>query len=181
MKNSEMDLIKNRIKKIPYGSVFVISDFTDVADYQNAKKCLLRLEKEGTIRRLIRGIYDKPYFSNLLKEFASPNIENVAQALARNYSWKISPSGLVALNLLGISTQVPNVYHYFSSGPYKTYTIGKIDIHFLHKSSKELLNLSYYTLLVVQAIKELGTNIDDSVISKIRSSLSEEQKAVLLR
>ncbi len=180
MNNSEMNLIKNSIDKMPYGSVFVVSDFTSIADYENAKKCLLRLEQNGFIRRIIRGIYDKPHFSNLLNEYSSPNIEEVAKAIARNYSWKISPSGLMALNLLGLSTQVTNCYEYYSSGQYKTYQIGNIVINFKHKSSKELLNLSYKSSLVVNAIKELGPSIDSESILRIKNRLSKEEKEILL-
>lgn len=180
MNNSEMNLIRNKIIKMPYGSSFVVSDFTDIAEYENAKKCLLRLEKEGFIRRIIRGIYDKPFFSKLLNEYSAPNIEEVAKAIARNYNWKISPSGLTALNLLGLSTQVTNSYEYYSSGQYKTYEIGTIAINFKHKSSKELLDLSYKSSLVVNAIKELGTSINEQSIKAIRNCLSTEEKNNLI-
>lgn len=180
MKNSEMNLIKNRIMNMPVGSVFVVSDFTDIAEYENAKKCLLRLEKEGLIRRIIRGIYDRPYFSNVLNEYAAPIIEEVAKAIARNYNWKTSPTGLTALNLLGLSSQVTNNYEFYSSGQYKTYKIGKIIVYFKHKSSKELLDLSYKSSLVVNAIKELGPSIAGQNIEIIKKRLSKEEKKILL-
>lgn len=66
MTNSGMNLIRNKINKLPFGNVFVISDFTDISEYKNVKKCLQRLEKEGLVRRIIRGVYDKPYFSKVL-------------------------------------------------------------------------------------------------------------------
>ena len=74
MKNSVMQQIKNRIDALPARSAFVASDFTDIADYQNAKKCLLRLEEGKFVRRVLRGVYDKPYFSGLLNEFSSPDL-----------------------------------------------------------------------------------------------------------
>lgn len=181
MKNSEMYLIRNRIDELPFGSAFVVSDFTDISDYENAKKCLLRLEKEKFIRRVIRGIYDKPHYSQLINEYSAPNIEEITKAIARNYNWKISPSGFTALNLLGLSTQVPNSYEYFSTGQYKSYQIGNITIRFMHKSSKELLNLSYKSLLVVDAIKELGQSIDDNSISTIKNYLKQEEKECLFK
>lgn len=180
MINSEMNLIRDRIMKMPFGSAFVVSDFVAIAEYENAKKCLLRLEKEGSIRRIIRGIYDRPYFSKLINEYVSPNIEEVANAIARNYNWKTSPSGLTALNLLGLSTQVTNSYEFYSSGQYKSYKIGNIVISYKHKSSKELLGLSYKSSLVVNAIKELGPSIDKQSINVIKSHLSSKDKNILL-
>lgn len=180
MENSQMTFIRNKINAMPQGSAFVVSDFTEEVEYENAKKCLLRLEQEGFIRRVIRGIYDKPYFSKVLNEYSAPNIEEVAKAIARNYNWQIAPSGLTALNLLGLSNQVTNSYEYYSSGQYKTYGIGNIVISFKHKSSKELLNMSYKTSLVIQAIKELGPNIDTQSLSKIKKSLSQKEMRNLL-
>lgn len=180
MKNSVMEQIKNRIDALPARSAFVASDFTDIADYQNAKKCLLRLEEEKFVRRVLRGVYDKPYFSGFLNEFSSPDLEEISRAIARNYSWKIAPTGVTSLNLLGLSTQVVSSYEYYSSGQYKNYEVGKMTIRFLHRSSKELLYLSYESALVVSAIKELGIGIDDEAVAKIRHRLSERSRAVLL-
>ena len=180
MKNSVMKQIKNRIDVLPARSAFVASDFTDIADYQNAKKCLLRLEEEKFVRRVLRGVYDKPYFSGLLNEFSPPDLEEISRAIARNYSWKIAPTGATSLNLLGLSTQVVSSYEYYSSGQYKNYEVGKMTIHFLRRSSKELLYLSYESALVVSAIKELGIGIDDETAAKIRHRLSERSRAVLL-
>jgi len=180
MKNSVMEQIKNRIDALPARSAFVASDFTDIADYQNAKKCLLRLEEERFVRRVLRGVYDKPYFSSLLNEFSSPDLEEISRAIARNYSWKIAPTGVTSLNLLGLSTQVVSSYEYYSSGQYKNYEVGKMTIRFLHRSSKELLYLSYESALVVSAIKELGIGIDDEAVAKIRHRLSERSREVLL-
>lgn len=181
MKNTEMQSIKNRIKKLSYGSAFVVSDFTDIASYENAKKCLLRLEKDQIIRRVLRGVYDKPFYSQLIGEYSFPNIEEVAAAIARNYNRIIAPSGIAALNLLGLSTQVSNTYEYYSSGQYKNYTVGKIIISFKHKSSKELLNFSYKSSLVIQAIKEIGPNIDEETITRIRNHLNLKEKERLLK
>ena len=180
MKNSVMEQIKSRIDALPVRSAFVASDFTDIADYQNAKKCLLRLEEGKFVRRVLRGVYDKPYFSGLLNESSSPDLEEISRAIARNYSWKIAPTGATSLNLLGFSAQVVSSYEYYSSGQYKNYEVGKMTIRFLHRSSKELLYLSYESALVVSAIKELGIGIDDETVAKIRHRLSERSRAVLL-
>jgi hypothetical protein len=116
----------------------------------------------------------------MLHEFSAPDLEEIARAIARNYSWQIAPTGVTSLNLLGLSTQVVSAYEYYSSGQYKNYEVGKMEIRFIHRSSKELLNLSYESALVVSTIKELGTGIDDDQIAKIRHRLSERSRAVLL-
>ena len=181
MKNSAMQLIKRRINKMDYNIPFVISDFTDIADYENVKKCLQRLAKERYIRRIIRGIYDKPFYLEEVNEFVAPYVGEVAKAIARNFNWTIAPGGLTSLNYLGLSTQVVGVYEYNSTGPSKTYKIGKLAILFKHKSPKELLNLSYKSSVVVQAVKEIGANIDEKSISRISRTLSSQDKTQLLK
>ena len=124
--DSKISLITKRIDEAPFGSAFVTSDFTDLAEYETAKKTISRLEKKGTLRRVLRGVYDKPKFSSLLQEYADPIPDQIAHAIARNYNWTISASGNTALNQLGLSTQVPADWSYISSGPYKKYTFGNI-------------------------------------------------------
>jgi hypothetical protein len=84
--DSKISLITKRIDEAPFGSAFVTSDFTDLAEYETAKKTIARLEKKGTLRRVLRGVYDKPKFSYLLQEYAAPIPDQIAHAIARNYN-----------------------------------------------------------------------------------------------
>ncbi len=75
----------------------------------------------------MRGVYDKPAYSNLLQEVAAPDPEQIAEALARSYNWTIAPSGNTALNLLGYLRKfLPTVF--ISSGPYKKYEFGSVKL-----------------------------------------------------
>lgn len=69
---------------------------------------------------------------------------------------------------------------FYSSGQYKNYEVGKITIYFKHKSSKELLNLSYKSSLVVNAIKELRRSLPEQTIIMIRNRLSDSERNKLL-
>jgi hypothetical protein len=72
----------------------------------NIHQALSGLTRAGTIRRVCHGAYDYPRHSQLLGEL-SPDIDQVAQALARKFNWRIQALGETALNLLRLSTQVP--------------------------------------------------------------------------
>lgn len=175
------DQIEEKIIKIPVGKVFIISDFVDSVSYDNARKICIRLENEGKIRRILPGIYDKPLYSNILKQNVAPNINAVAEAIARKNNWSIIPSGNAALNLLGISTQVPAKWEYLSSGDSKDYQIGNTSISFTHRADKELNRMSTKTALAIQAIRALGEeNISEDVIAKFASKLSDAEKTQLL-
>ena len=179
--SSSANIIKTRIMNSPDGSVFTTVDFADVIENSRVGVILSRLEEDGVIRRVMRGIYDKPVYNDFLKEYIAPSPSLVAEALARNFGWTIVPCGDTALNILGLSTQVPATWSYVSDGTYKEYTYDNTTIKFKRTTNKEISKLSYKTALVVQALKALGKdNIDDTIINKLKNDLTDEEKATAL-
>lgn len=114
----------NRIYGNGRGWAFSQADFADLGTRSAVDSCLHRMEKEGVIRRVIRGVYDYPRYSELLKKTVAPDIDQIANALARKFGWRIQPDGATAQNLLGLSTQVPARSVYLSDGPDRSYTVG---------------------------------------------------------
>ena len=169
--------ILSRIESMAKGEVFIISDFSDLADEATVRKALSRLEEDGKIRRIMRGVYENPKFNDFLGEYVKPHPDKIAKALARNYGWTIVPCGDTALNMLGLSTQVPAVWLYVSDGNYREYTCGNFVIQFKRTTNKEISKISFKTALVIQAIKALGKDkITGDVIEKIRSLTTDEEK-----
>lgn len=176
-----LDKIENRIISAEKGSIFVTSDFLDIANIDAVNKALSRLTQDNVVCRILRGVYEYPEYSNFLREFVAPSPDKVAHALARNYGWTIVPCGDTALNLLGLSTQVPAVWSYVSDGNYKEYTFDKITIKFKRTTNKEISKITYKTALVIQALKSLGKEkIDDDAIEKISSGLKIDEKQKML-
>lgn len=173
--------INKRIMEMPPGSVLVTSDFADIAPSSAINMSLSRLEASGSIRRILRGIYDKPRFSKLLNEPVAPDPSKVAYAIARKNRWSIIPMGDTALNILRLSTQVPAVWQYVSDGPYKEYSYDNVHILFRRTSNKEATGYSYITGLVIQGLRALGReHVSETVIKSLRERLSPEEKKVLL-
>ena len=169
-----------RIEELGAGEVFIISDFSDIADTTAVRKVLSRLEEDGRIRRIMRGVYDRPEYNDFLGEYVEPVPDKVAHALARNFGWTIVPCGDTALNMLGLSTQVPAVWLYVSDGTYKEYTYNKTTIQFKRTANKEISKISYKTALVIQALKALGKDkITDEIVKKIKAATSKEEKTAM--
>ncbi len=177
-----LEQVKKRIQGAKEGSVFIPSDFFDIAEAVKINMCLDRLEETGELQRVIRGIYVKPRYSALLNKNVPPRSDDVAKAIARNYGWTIVPCGDTALNMLGLSTQVPAVWLYVSDGPYKTYEADGMTLKFKHTDNKnEIVNISYKTALVVQALKALGKgNVTGKELRSISKLLTENEKAQML-
>lgn len=174
--------IQERIGCVPEGTIFVSSDFADIADTETIRRNLNRLTQTGTLRRILKGVYEKPKYSKLLDEYVAADPDAVAKALARSYHWTIAPFGNTALNLLGLSTQVTAVWSYISDGPYKTYEWNSTKLEFKHRTNKEITGLSYMTSLVIQALKTLGkSNVTPEIIQVLSEKLTADDKKSCLK
>jgi len=151
------------------GWAFSNKDFADLGSAGAVDLALHRLVAKGAIRRVCRGIYDCPEFSDFLGQELSPALDAVARAFARKFGWRIQPSGESALNLLGLSTQVPARYTYLTDGPSRSYKIGKLTLEFRKAALKEAGLEFPGSALVTQALKALGRDrVDDEAVAKIR-------------
>ena len=179
--SSPLEQIRNRIIASKGGTVFVAADFHDLASNDSVRKCLSRLEGAGLIRRVLHGIYEYPEYSDFLAEYIAPSPHLVALSLARNYGWTIVPYGDTALNLLGLSTQVPAEWTYVSDGPYKEYALGKSIIRLKRTANKDISNLTYKRALLVQAIKAIGKeHLDSAAKRRIAALMTGDEKAACL-
>lgn len=179
--SSYTEKISNKINSFDSHKVFFANDFLDIASNATVRQILKRLADEDKIKRVIDGFYYNPKYSELIGEYEAVSIHELALAIARKYNWNIAPYNSTALNLLGLSTQVPTHYKYISSGRYKEYKIGDTILEFKKVNPGEIANMSLKTATVIQAIKSLGKgNIDAQVIQKIRENLTEKEKTGLM-
>lgn len=173
--------VMDRINGLTSGHPFIPSDFSDIADAHTIRRILQRAVDSGEIDRVMRGVYVKPEWSSLLNRKVSPSADSIAHTIARGKGWTIAPNGNSALNLLGLSTQVPAVWTYVSDGPYAEYDYGKIKIQFKHTANKDSTGMSSTSALVVQALKAIGKeNVDMPMLEKISARLSKDEYRTLL-
>lgn len=164
------------------GWAFSANDLLKKFSRQQADNVLSDLVKEGKIRRVSRGIYDYPKYSEFLEQDLSPDIDQVARAYARKFNWRIDVLGDTALNMLGLSTQVVAKYVYLSDGPNRTYDILGTTLEF-KKSSLKNIGFKYKeSSLIVQALKALGKErITDDVIETIRKRIEPKMYSKILK
>lgn len=180
MKTDLKEQILNRIKNRKL-SAFSCYDFTDLASYKAISKCLERLEDLKEITRIIHGIYCLSRYDETLKLPILPSVDDIIRCLAKKNQWTICPAGEIALNAMGLSTQVPATYSYLTSGPYKKYLIYGTPVSLKRTMTRELGHYSSKTLLLIQCLKNLGKdNITEEDLKMLRNKLSEydRQKAI---
>jgi len=176
------DQILKRIDRLGPGNAFSAKDFLDIATRGSIDMALGSLVRKGTIRRIRRGLYDRPKTNPALGGKLSPDIDQAVRAIARRQRWTIVPEGAWAANLLGLSTQVPAKIIYLTDGPSKKVEIGRRSIHFKHARPKAMAGLGGKVALVVQALRHLGKeSVGTREIETLRAKLSPKEKRRLLK
>lgn len=173
--------ILDRINTLKDGHVFIANDFFDIAGYETIRSALNRLVESNEITRIMKGIYFKPRYIEIIDEYTSPSIDEVAKAIARKYNWTIAPSGNTALNILGLSTQVPATWSYISDGRYVKFMVGNTMIEFKRRTNGDISKMSTMTAMIIQAIKAIGKdNVTENEINFLKAKISPKEKEELL-
>ncbi len=182
MDNTIAKKILSRIYGNGRGWAFSPLDFADLGSRSTIDWTLHQREKESSIRRVLRGIYDYPRHSDFLKKTINPDLDQVAHALARKFSWRIQADGATAQNLLGLSTQVPAHIVYLSDGPNRKYKIGTTSLTFKKAVLKEAGFKLRESRLIVQALKAFGeSRITPGIIAQIRAKFDPSLRKKILR
>ena len=168
--------ILDRIRSAGRGEVFTPKDFLDAGSRYATDQALSRLVRSGDIQRLGRGLYYYPRANPRLGIQVTPDVDQVAQAIGRRTGSRMVPSGAVAANLFGLSTQVPAKLLYLSDGRSRRLRVGKIDIQIKHVTPKELPSGGQTSAMVFQALRYLGREaVDDKVIARLSAVLPAKQ------
>ena len=146
--------IRNTIERNGPGRLYMVQDFADLNNDGLVTRALSRLENEGMLIRLAQGLYLYPARNKYGILF--PTIEKIAYAIAEKDKARIIPSGLTALNRLGLSTQVATNAVYITDATERELAIGNRKIIFKRAAPRNFAYKSDLFPMVVAAMKELG-------------------------
>ncbi|MEA3392337.1 MAG: DUF6088 family protein [Candidatus Marinimicrobia bacterium] len=164
-----------KIKKARRGSLFFHEDFTHYGNIEAIKKALQRLVNKGELTRVAHGVYVRPRKDPVLGT-AIPGIEDIAKAIAKRDRARIVPSGIFALNKLGLSTQVPLHIVYLTDGAARKINIGNHTIIFKKTTPKNVAAVGEISKLAIQALRTIGKeNVSAEEIKKIQNQLKNEK------
>jgi len=166
--------IEDKIRLLPSGHIFFPTEFRMIGTDDSIKMALSRLVKVKTIDRISHGIYYKPKQHKLLGSLR-PTFEAIANSIANRDRVSIKPTGISALNKLGLSNQVPTKHVYITNGQPRKYKIGTNEIHFRSASPKKIALKGPISSLVILAMDELGPSlIDEKLAAQIKELLEKE-------
>ena len=170
--------LRKRIEALPEDSVLFRSDFPEYHS-EFVGETLAELTHEGLLVKLAQGIYAKPRWSRF--GVVLPSVDKIVQAIAARDNAEVLPSGMTALNVLGLSTQVPMKYSYLTTGSERTIKLKNQEIRLKRGVPKNFCYKTKLIALLVQALKALKQqNVGQEEIQVIRSLISKEPDRIAL-
>ncbi len=181
--NSAAQKIENSIENFGRGKIFFADDFVNMGSAENIRQALGRFTKNEKIVRVANGIYYYPEVDDKLGlGVLLPSFDQIANAIAERSHARIIPTGDYALNVLGLSTQVPMNCVYLTDGtPRKVEISGGRGIIFKKTTPKNLAFKNRLAMLVTSALKSIKQeNVTPEQIEHIEQLLRKEDKDSVL-
>ena len=164
--------LRQRIEAMPEDCILFRSDFPEYHT-EFVGSILSELTSEGMLVKIAHGIYAKPRKSQF--GVVLPSVNKVVQAIAVRDNAEVLPSGITALNALGLSTQVPMNYTYLTTGSERTVNLSNRKVVFKRGVPKNFCYGTRLISLLVQALKALKKeNVGEEELNIIQQLVTKE-------
>ncbi len=146
-----------------------------------ARKALARLAKSGKLRRIRRGLYERPRFHPIIGQSPSSSMAVVEAVMnARHAPWQVS--GAYAANLLGLSEQVPGQLIIKTTASVPPVNLGKTQIKFQRVAPSSLIGAGSPAGTVIQAVRHMGRGgMEPALKERLRQNLEPRTKRELIK
>jgi hypothetical protein len=133
-------------------SVWTPTDFVDLASRTRIDKTLQRTVAKGDLRRIDRGLYDRPRLNSLTGRTTVPDYRAVIRAVSRRQKARVVIDGMTAANDLGLTTAVPARIQVLVDARLRPIRLGNQVIQFKTASPSRLFWAGRPAMRVVQAL-----------------------------
>jgi hypothetical protein len=174
-----------RIQSTP-DPVWTPADFVDIGNRAAVDKTLQRLEATGELRRIDRGLYDRPRQNAVTGRTTVPDYRAVIQAVSRRDNARVVIDGMTAANDLGLTTAVPSRIEVLVDARLKPIRLGNQVIHFKTAAPSRLFWAGRPAMRVVQALywlHDMLSNVVERrrVIEHLRKLLADPTHGLPIR
>lgn len=174
MRGASLDLKRRILDRVgpPGAGVWTPVDFLDLGGRAAIDKALQRLVAHGDLRRIDRGLYDRPAINKLTKAPAAPSAQGVIDAVARRDQARLLVDGMTAANDLGLTTAVPAHVVVLTDARLKPVQLGAQQIRFKHAAPSRLYWAGRPAMRVVQALFWLHDVLPsdrDAILRRLRN------------
>jgi hypothetical protein len=173
--------ISRKVRRAKPGTVFTPALFVGLGSRAAVDKTLQRLAARGELRRLSRGLYDKPRHDPLLGVLW-PSVDAVVAALTGKDKVRLQATGAYAANLLGLSDQVPARVEFLTDGTSRTVKAGPMQIVLKRTTPRQMAAAGRTSGLVIQALRSIGpAHLTPQRLKQLRRSLPDAERQSLLK
>jgi hypothetical protein len=176
--------IRQRISGKKPESVWSPMDFLDLGNRDAVDKTLQRLTQAGELRRIGRGLYDKPAVSRLTKKPKAPDYHQLIQLVERRDQCRILVDGMTAANDLGLTDAVPSRIILHTDARIRPMRLGNLVIEFKPTAPSKLYWAGRPAMRVVQALhwlKDILPGDRERIMGRLRSILKNPTNGLLIR
>ena len=132
--------------------VWVPAGFAHIGTRDAIDKALQRLVAAGQLRRIDRGLYDRPKINSLTRKPAVPDYRAVVDALARRDQLRLLVDGITAANDPGLTDAVPVKVTIHTDARRRAIQLENLTIHFKLTAPGRLYWAGRPAMRVVQAL-----------------------------
>jgi hypothetical protein len=163
-------LIQTRMAASPPQTVWTPADFLDLGSRDAVDKTLQRLVTAKELRRIDRGLYDRPALNKLTRQENPPDPRGVIDAVARRDQIRELVDGMTAANDLGLTDAVPARIVVHTDARLRPIRLGALDITFRPTAASKLYWAGRPAMRIVQALHWLrdmmGREDDDGTLPR---------------
>ncbi|MEP5769445.1 MULTISPECIES: DUF6088 family protein [Alphaproteobacteria] len=145
------DRLRARVDDAPR-QVWTPADFADIGGRAAVDKALQRMVTSGQLRRIQRGLYDKPSQNALTGKSTVPDYRAVIDAIARRDQVRWLIDGMTAANTLGLTNAVPAKIEVLVDARLKPVTLDNQKIVFKQAAPSRLYWAGRPGMYLVQAL-----------------------------
>lgn len=166
------------------GQVWGPSDFAELGSRDAVDKVLQRMALAGELRRIERGLYDRPTLNRLTKSLTTPDYRAVVAAIARRDQLRVLVDGMTAANDLGLTDAVPARVIVHTDARRRGVQLGNLNIQFKQTAPSRLYWAGRPAMRVVQALhwlKDMLASDRDRIIDRLRCVLADPENGDAIR
>ncbi len=166
------------------GYVWVPSDFAQLGSRDAIDKALQRMVQAGALRRIDRGLYDRPKVNSLTKRPTTPDYRAVAEAIARRDHLRLLVDGMTAANDLGLTDAVPARVTLHTDTRRRAIQLDKLTIEFKQTAPSRLYWAGRPAMRIVQALHWLKDTLASErslILNKLTKVLTDPVHGTAIR
>lgn len=148
------------------------TDFAYLGSRGSIDKTLQRMVLAGELRRIDRGLYDRPKLNSLTKRFTTPDYRAVLEAIARRDNLRLLVDGMTAANDLGLTDAVPARVIIHTDTRRRAIQLDNLTIEFKQTAPSRLYWAGRPAMRIVQALYWLKDTMS-SEITFIQNKLTK--------